>query len=594
MNFDEPSYFTGAIQPDYFIASCDKACVDFLKDRPHRSLRDLITKESGELLKDAFKRINSGEESVDAILDVECTDQVFRPFHFRFLPSGQEDIILFTASNIYLSEERFFHMRDSFSEVIELIEGMGYYVFKYAKATRIFTIHQYKDLKPVVLFSGEISDFVEKLCDGMVPDEDRAKVGAFQELLEGQLENCVALFRTSFFSKENAMQLMQFSGITHTGNDGLTRTAGYVMQVKDSSRTAVFPLRDPEVDAMTGLLNKNGIRSHAEKALLDMKDGENVWLTICDIDDFKNINDTYGHAFGDDVIKAVARCIKAAVGDHGKVGRFGGDEFFFYTQNLGEIEMRSIFAEIKRTIEWEVRKIESKCFVTISTGTVTAPLNGRTYDVLFSKADKGLYIAKGKGKNRFIIYREEMHGNVVLPKGESEIKFETGYSGRLAVVMADINDTFLDNGPAAIKPSLEKIKETMGLDSIRVFAGKELSCAYSSASDGLDEITKEMTKCILSSRSYDQKGILMINRAAWIRETDPVIFDWLTERNDNSAIFYLGVDDGGNIDIIISYEYLVKENSKRWASSDPNFLLMYSRLISKIMRKNDLLGEKIS
>ena len=122
MSFDEPSYFTGAIQPDYFIASCDKACVDFLKDRPHRSLRDLMTKESGELLKDAFERINSGEESVDAILDVECTDQVFRPFHFRFLPSGQEDIVLFTASNIYLSEERFFHMRDLASKFIRHLQ----------------------------------------------------------------------------------------------------------------------------------------------------------------------------------------------------------------------------------------------------------------------------------------------------------------------------------------------------------------------------------------------------------------------------------------------------------------------------------------
>ena len=387
---------------------------------------------------------------------------------------------------------------------------------------------------------------------------------------------------------------MQFSGITHTGSDGLTLTAGYVMQVKDSSRTVVFPLRDPDMDPMTGLLNKNGIRSHAEKALLDMKDGENVWLTICDIDDFKNINDTYGHAFGDDVIKAVARCIKAAVGDHGKVGRFGGDEFFFYTQNLGEIEMRSIFAEIKRTIEWEVRKIESKCFVTISTGTVTAPLNGRTYDVLFSKADKGLYIAKGKGKNRFIIYREEMHGNVVIPKGESEIKFETGYSGRLAAVMADISDEFLDEGPAAIAPSLEKIKETIRLDAIRVFTGNALDCVYSSASDGLDEISAGMAESIISSRSFEKNGILMINRAAWIRETDPVISEWLTERNDNSAIFYLEKDADGKVDFLISYEYLVKENSRRWASSDPNFLLMFSRLISKIMRKNNILEEKVS
>ena len=590
----EPFYFTGAIQLDYFVASCDKNCADFLKTRPHRSLPDLMTKESGELLKDGCKRILSGETAIDLILDMECTDLVVRPFHFHLIPSGNKEIVLFKASNIYLSEEKLFQVRDSFSEVTEFLEGMGYYVFRYTKSTRIFTIQQYKDQKPVILFSGELSDFTKELCDGKVPDEDRAKVGAFQELLEGGLENCAALFHTSFFSKEDNMQLMQFSGITYNGHDGRSRTSGYVMQVKDVSHTIVFPLRNPDIDPMTRLLSKNGIRNLAEKALQDMKDGENLWLTICDVDDFKNFNDSYGHAFGDEVIKAAARCIKAAVGDHGNVGRFGGDEFIFYTENLGEIEMRSIFAEIKRTIEWEVRKLEPKCHTTLSIGTVPAPLNGKDYDELFAKADKGLYIAKGKGKNRFIIYREEMHGNSVIPEGESAIGFEKGYSLRLAALMADISDSFFDNGPAAMRPSLETVKKTMGIDSVRVFAGSGISCVYSSAADGLDEIGKETAESILASRSFDKNGLLKINNAAGIRETEPTLYKWLTERNDNSAIFYVEKDEGGKIDFIITYEYLVKENSKKWATSDPNFILIFSRLLSKIMRNNKLFGEKIS
>ncbi|MBP5164221.1 MAG: GGDEF domain-containing protein [Lachnospiraceae bacterium] len=594
MSLEEPFFLTGAIQLDYFVASCDKSCADYLKIRPHRSLPDLMTKESGDLLKDACKRILSGEEAIDLILDMEYEDNVYHPFHFHLIPSGDPEIVLFTASDIYLSERNLLRIRDSFEEVIEFIERMGYYAFRYTKSTGIFTIQKCKDLKPVDLFSGQLSDFTKELCDGKVPDEDRAKVGAFQELLEGQLENCAALFHTSFFSKGNNMQLMQFSGSTHTGHDGQTHTSGYVMQVKDASHTPVFPLRDPDIDAMTQLLSKNGIRSRAEKALSDMKDGENVWLTICDIDDFKNINDTYGHAFGDEVIKAVARCIKAALGEHGKAGRFGGDEFFFYTENLGEIEMRSIFAEIKRTIEWEVRKIEHTCRVTLSIGTVPAPLNGREYDELFEKADKSVYIAKGKGKDRFIIYREEMHGNQALPEGESEIKFETGYSLRLAALMADISDSFLDNGPKAIRPSLEKVKEKMALDSVRVFAGSKLSCVYSSASDGLDEISQETAESIASSRSFDKNGFLKINNAAWIRETEPRLFEWFVERNAHSAVFYLERDDEGKIDFLVSYEYLVKANSRNWAGSDPNFLLMFSRLISKTMRKNKLFGEKIS
>ncbi len=77
----------------------------------------------------------------------------------------------------------------------------------------------------------------------------------------------------------------------------------------------------------------------------------NIALSIIDIDDFKSVNDNFGHLFGDKVIKAVANVIKNAVGTSGVAGRIGGDEFFIVFEKLNnELEYRNVLRCIKTNV----------------------------------------------------------------------------------------------------------------------------------------------------------------------------------------------------------------------------------------------------
>jgi diguanylate cyclase (GGDEF)-like protein len=136
--------------------------------------------------------------------------------------------------------------------------------------------------------------------------------------------------------------------------------------------------------------------------------GKVMWLLIMDIDDFKNINDSFGHLFGDQVIKKVADTLKINIGHRGIVGRFGGDEFFALVDG---IETRDALKTMLKTVVKELMTaFDPKCKITTSIGVSQYPKDGENFEVLFGKADKALYIAKEKGKNRHIIYDEALHG----------------------------------------------------------------------------------------------------------------------------------------------------------------------------------------
>lgn len=83
---------------------------------------------------------------------------------------------------------------------------------------------------------------------------------------------------------------------------------------------------------------------------LNRNDGQVRWLVIIDIDDFKHINDTYGHIFGDQVIRRVAEIMQELVGQRGVIGRFGGDEYVIL---LEKVETRE---QLKTSFEDHCRR----------------------------------------------------------------------------------------------------------------------------------------------------------------------------------------------------------------------------------------------
>lgn len=184
--------------------------------------------------------------------------------------------------------------------------------------------------------------------------------------------------------------------------------AGIITPDRNREQEAYY-LTPAARDAGTGLLNKRAWTEYTIEQL-NCKDHSTRWLVIIDIDDFKHINDTYGHIFGDQVIRRVAEIMQVLVGQRGVIGRFGGDEYVIL---LEKVETREQLKTLLKTIAKEFAlAFDPKTHVTASIGVSEYPVDGSEYEELMRKADKALYLAKEKGKNRHIIYEERLHGKL--------------------------------------------------------------------------------------------------------------------------------------------------------------------------------------
>lgn len=157
-----------------------------------------------------------------------------------------------------------------------------------------------------------------------------------------------------------------------------------------------------ETDTMTTLLNREAFERRVEEVLSQSFDGFNVFMMI-DLDNFKDINDTYGHAVGDEVIAACAETIRSLFRSSDFVARMGGDEFaaFYRSPATKEsVENRaSAVCEAVRSI-----RVSGSVSISISLGAVvTSGQTVSSYQSLYIKADNALYDVKSKGRNGFIV-----------------------------------------------------------------------------------------------------------------------------------------------------------------------------------------------
>ena len=153
-------------------------------------------------------------------------------------------------------------------------------------------------------------------------------------------------------------------------------------------------------DQLTGLYNRYGIEEYLKKAFSTPaceKSGASV--IIVDVDDFKNVNDAYGHECGDEILKSIAEILKETVCDHCYCCRWGGEEFLIVMRcdhDTGEIA-----ESIRRKVEQNrVSYNEKEVGVTVSAGACVAldPLDVNMHEII-DKADRALYLSKSKGKN---------------------------------------------------------------------------------------------------------------------------------------------------------------------------------------------------
>lgn len=194
---------------------------------------------------------------------------------------------------------------------------------------------------------------------------------------------------------------IEFNLLTDEDNNAL----GYVGSIHDIDELKASTLEfksKSQHDSLTGLYNNASIKEIIEDYFQRSGKEKTNALIILDLDDFKNVNDTYGHRFGDRVIKAAADTLNNTFGENDLTARIGGDEFLVFCKDF--LDMSSVNEKVKKMFDNFAENPvgeEEKYIIKASVGISVSPQDGNTFKRLFDKADRNMYKVKRSGKNSY-------------------------------------------------------------------------------------------------------------------------------------------------------------------------------------------------
>lgn len=230
----------------------------------------------------------------------------------------------------------------------------------------------------------------------LTPDK---KIGVFPLVSEGKLLGSIVTKST-----DNVLSEKEISYLEQLTNQAATTI----------SRANVYAeiLKHATLDALTGFNNRRQLEERIKQEVSSAKrQKRNLCAIMTDIDFFKSVNDTYGHAVGDLVLKTVSRVIKLQLRDYDIAGRYGGEEFSIILPYTKLIEAKMVAERLRRAVEKtkiDISKLnsdvsEKEIGVTISLG-ISEYIDGDDEKTILQKADKALYKAKESGRNKVEVY----------------------------------------------------------------------------------------------------------------------------------------------------------------------------------------------
>ena len=213
-----------------------------------------------------------------------------------------------------------------------------------------------------------------------------------------------AAYQRSINLRDTRRKLRQSEQALYTANADLQ------VQLNENHKLQAQLKEQANRDPLTGLYNRRYLDSTLARELAHAKrEGQPLWLMLIDIDHFKNINDTYGHQMGDEVIKGLAHLLHDKARADDVVCRYGGEEFLLLLPNMQQPialaraeQWRQAFADM--VIAHDGLQIQA----TLSIGMADYPVHGLTQEDLIGNADRALYRAKFEGRNRVVPYSGDM------------------------------------------------------------------------------------------------------------------------------------------------------------------------------------------
>ncbi|UDQ82321.1 cyclic di-GMP phosphodiesterase [Erwinia rhapontici] len=164
-------------------------------------------------------------------------------------------------------------------------------------------------------------------------------------------------------------------------------------------------------DTITGLPNRNAINHEITEAL-EKRANQQIGVVYLDLDNFKKVNDAYGHMFGDQLLQAVSLAILSCLDKDQTLARLGGDEFIVLAEDTSQAALEAMSSRILERLKQPFRIGLIEVYSGCSVGIALAPQHGEDRESLIRNADTAMYTAKENGRGKFCIFSAEMNQRV--------------------------------------------------------------------------------------------------------------------------------------------------------------------------------------
>ncbi len=200
-------------------------------------------------------------------------------------------------------------------------------------------------------------------------------------------------------------------------------------RVREETEKRLYQLAN--FDPLTGLANRHMFKEELKRSLrLSQEENTRMALLFLDLDNFKIINDTLGHAMGDKLLIAASSRLKSLLNTHSSIARLGGDEFVILVNHAyTDEEIASLATKVIALLEKPFSFNEHEMFIGTSIGISIYPKDAQDEQTLLSYADTAMYTAKSRGKNNYQFFTSQMHEEI-LERHDIETKLHYAVNNR--------------------------------------------------------------------------------------------------------------------------------------------------------------------
>ena len=383
-------------------------------------------------------------------------------------------------------------------------------------------------------------------------------------------------------------------------NNQLEKLIGCIQRIDERKNKERKLILSAQMDSLTGFYNKRTTQKLIGEYLSgEGKDSMHAMLLI-DIDNFKLVNDTLGHMFGDEVISGISAQIKKVFRNTDIIGRVGGDEFMILIKNLYDDRLADRKAASVCEIFRNTYSGADKSYkISGSIGVAFYPKDGITYGDLYQKTDRALYLAKKKGKDTVAYFSDQTDiissfcENTVQNENDT-VKIEPrNSSDQVSNFAWHVFESLYDatNTPAAIHSILEMLGKRFNVSRVYIFENTSGGRYFSQTYEWCNNDVPSMQKgpfCISTADmqeylgSFDENGIFYCTDTA---KLPPHFGACLVEQNIKSLLEYALMEKGA---LQGSVGFNQTAVTRVWTKDEIEILSAVSKIIFIFLKKQKI------